>query len=110
MKTKLNFRSVVFQRAYILVKQTGCSFSQALVEAWKRYRAFRDQKVEELTKQINGFDFYYQYSDDSRVYRYWSAIKNEIRKQIKSLPTNFINAISEHLNNSTEIKSFIYNQ
>jgi len=41
MKTTLNFRSVVFQRAYKIVKETGCSMSAALVEAWKRYRAYR---------------------------------------------------------------------
>ena len=107
MKAKLNFRSVVFQRAYILVKQTGCSFSLALTQAWERYRAYKAQKVEELTKQINGFDTSYQYSDDGRVYRYWSAIKTEIRKQIETLPGCFTAAIVSHLNNSIEIKSFI---
>jgi hypothetical protein len=107
MKTKLNFRSVVFQRAYILVKQTGCSFSEALKQAWERYRNFKAQKVEEITKQINAFDFCFQYSDDRRVYSKWTAIKKEIREQIQTLPGSFISAIVSHLNNSTEIKSFI---
>jgi thioredoxin-related protein len=107
MKTKLNFRSVVFQRAHIIVKQTGCSFSQALAEAWKRYRNYKFQIVDEVSKLINRFDFYYVYADDSRVYRYWSAMKNEISKQIETLPKSFINAISELLNDSTELKSFI---
>ena len=106
MKAKLNFRSVVFQRAYIIVKQTGCSFSQALVEAWKRYRAFKSQKVEELTKQINGFDFYFQYSDDSRTYRYWSKIQDEISNQMKSLPGSFVSAIAKHFQ-PNQIKSFV---
>lgn len=96
MKAKLNFRSVVFKRAYLLVMKTRCSFSQALVEAWKRYRAFKAQKVEELTKQINGFDFYFQYSDDSRTYRYWSKIQDEISNQMKSLPGSFVSAIALH--------------
>ena len=34
MNTKLNFRSVVFKRAYLIVKKTGCTFSQALTLAW----------------------------------------------------------------------------
>lgn len=106
MKAKLNFRSVVFKRAYILVKQTRCSFSSALTQAWKRYRDFKAKTVEELTKQINGFDFYYQMCDDGKVYRYWSAIQKEIREQIQTLPGSFISAIAQHFN-SNQIKSFI---
>lgn len=106
MKAKLNFRSVVFQRAYIIVKQTGCSFSQALVEAWKRYRAFKAQKVEELAKEIKGFDFYYQYSDDNRVYSYWSKLQDEIRNQLSTLPCSFVSAIVAQFQ-PNQIKSFI---
>lgn len=106
MKAKMNFRSVVFKRAYILVKQTGCSFSEALTQAWEKYRAFKTKTVEELTSRINGFDFCFQYSDDSRVYRRWSAIKKEIREQIQSLPGSFISAIAQHFQ-ASELKSFI---
>ena len=106
MKARLNFRSVVFKRAYIIVKQTGCSFSSALTEAWKRYREFKTKTVEELTKQINGFDFYYQMCDDGRVYRYWSALKDELRKQIQILPGSFITTLRGKLSNSNNIYSF----
>jgi hypothetical protein len=106
MKAKLNFRSVVFQRAYRIVKETGCNFSSALTQAWKRYRAFKAQKVDELTKQINGFDFYYQYSDDRRAYSYWSKLQTEIRNQLSSLPGSFISAIASHFQ-PTEIHLFI---
>lgn len=106
MKSKLNFRSVVFKRAYILVKQTGCSFSSALTQAWERYRNFKAQKVEELTSRINGFDFCYQYSDDSRTYRYWSKLQDEIRTQLQTLPGSFISAIASHFQ-PNQIQSFI---
>lgn len=107
MKAKLKFRSVVFKRAYLIVKQTGCYFSQALTQAWKRYRDFKARTIKELTKQIDGFDYYYQMCDDGKVYRYWSAIQKEIRTQIQTLPGSFISAISEHLSNSQQILSFI---
>lgn len=107
MNSKLNFRSVVFLRAYRIAKETKCEFGQALKQAWNRYREFKAQKVQELTSRINGFDFYYQYSDDGRVYRYWSAIQKEIREQIQTLPGSFISAITGQLSNSKQIKSFI---
>ena len=103
---KLNFRSVVFKRAYLIVKQTGCNFAQALAEAWKRYRAFKTKTIEELTEQIKGFDFYYHMSDDSREHRYWSKLQIEIRSQIRSLPSSFLSAISNHFN-SKQIRLFI---
>ncbi|MFY9154104.1 MAG: hypothetical protein WAO52_18940 [Prolixibacteraceae bacterium] len=107
MKTqKINFRSVVFKRAYLIVKKTRCSFSSALTQAWTRYRDFKAQKVEELTTQIKGFDFYYQYSDDSRTYRYWSKLQDEIRNQLSTLPGSFISAIAQHFQ-PQQIKSFI---
>ena len=107
MKAKLNFRSIVFQRAYRIVKQTGCSFSSALTQAWNRYREFKTRTVEELTSQIKGFDSSYQYSDDGRVYRYWSAIQKEIKNQLATLPVSFISAITGQLSNSNKIQSFI---
>lgn len=106
MKAKFNFRSVVFQRAYILVKQTGCSFSSALTQAWAKYRTWKAQKVEELTTKIKGFDFCYQMSDDSRVYRYWSKLQDEIGTQLQNLPGSFISAIAQHFQ-PNQIKSFI---
>ena len=53
MKTTFNFRSVVFQRAYRIVKETGCTLSAALVETWKRYRAYKDRVVKEIADRIN---------------------------------------------------------
>lgn len=107
MKAKLNFRSVVFKRAYILVKQTGCSFSSALTQAWTRYRTFKANTVEELTNQIKCFDFAYPYSDDGRVYRYWSKIQDELRAKLQNLPGSFVSAITGQLSNSKQIQSFI---
>ena len=106
MKAKLNFRSVVMKRSWIIVKQTGCSFSEALKQAWTRYRNFKAQKVEELKDQIKGFDFYYQYSDDRRTYSYYSKLQDEIRNQLSTLPSSFISAIAQHFQ-PNQIKSFI---
>ena len=107
MKTTFNFRSVVFKRAYRIVKETGCSLSAALVEAWKRYREYKNRIVSEIADRINGFDFYYQRSDDGRVYRYWSRVEDEIRKQISALPMFFVAAITGQLKRQDNIKSFI---
>ena len=81
--------------------------SAALTEAWKRYREYRDKTVKELATRINGFDFFYQYSDDSKVYRRWSAISNNITEQLSALPNFFIEAITNQLEDQKNIKSFI---
>lgn len=107
MNSKLNFRSVVFKRAYRIVKESKCEFGQALKQAWNRYREFKNRTVAELTSQIKSFDFCYQYSDDNRVYRYWGNIQNEISSQLKQLPGSFISAITGQLSNSKQIQSFI---
>ena len=107
MNSKLNFRSVVFKRAYRIAKQTGCSFSQALKQAWQRYREFKARTVSELASQINGFDVYYYMSDSSAVYHRWSSTQDEIRSALRSLPMAFIQAITCQLSNANYIQSFI---
>ena len=107
MKSTFNFRSVVFKRAYRIVKETGCSLSAALVEAWKRYRVYKNRIVSEIAGRINGFDFNYQRSDDNRVYRFWSKIEDEIIKQLSELPNFFVAAITGQLKYQEDIKSFI---
>ena len=107
MKTTFNFRSVVFQRAYRIVKETGCTLSAALVEAWKRYRAYRDSIVADLVERINGFDFYYHRSDDNRVYMNWWNTENRIRKELAALPNFFVAAITGKLNRAENIKTFV---
>ena len=111
MNTKLNFRSVVFKRAYLIVKKTGCTFSQALTLAWARYRDFKAHTINELTSQINGFDFYYYMSDSFAVNRRWSIMQeimqDQITKELKSLPMAFISAITGQLSNVNYIRTFI---
>lgn len=107
MKSKLNFRSIVFKRAYRIVKESKCEFSEALKQAWTRYRDYKNRMVTELTQRISGFDFYYFYSDDSRVYRRWTAIKEEITESLEILPNSFISAITGQLSNANNIKTFI---
>ena len=108
MKTKkLNFRSVVFQRAYRIVSETGCAFSAALAEAWSRYRAYRDNMATEAARAINSFDRHYCMSDDDRVYTYWSDVKIHIKMQIASMPKTFAAKVADMLNITEDIKSFI---
>jgi hypothetical protein len=106
MKTKLNFRSVVFKRAYKIAKQSGCNFSQALRLAWSRFRDYKNKMVDELVSKINGFDFYYSRSDDNRVYRYWSNIESQICEQL-SFNSCFIGTISKRLTDNKSISRFI---
>ena len=107
MTTTFNFRAVVFKRAYLIVKQTGCTFSAALVEAWKRYREYKNRIVKELADRINGFDFWYHMEDSIGYYTRWTNIKNQIREQIQTLPGFFVTAIIGQLSNQEYIKIFI---
>lgn len=107
MNSKLNFRSVVFQRAYRIAKQTSCTFSQALTQAWQRYREFKARTVSELAEQINRFDFYYYMSDSAAVYRRWSSVQDQLRSALEPLPMTFIQAITGQLSNANYIQSFI---
>lgn len=106
MNTGLNFRSVVFKRAYQLVKQTGCTFSQALKEAWNRYRQYRDKLVSDLATQINRFDFNYHYSDDRRVYRQWSEAERQIREML-TVNRFVVRGISTKISDRKLIHNFI---
>lgn len=106
MTTKLNFRSVVFKRAYLIVKETGVSFSAALKQAWERYRQYKAKVAKEIADRINGFDFYYYMSDDSRVYRRWSNIKSEITEQVQ-IHSFAKTAITAQLSDSTNLQRFI---
>jgi len=107
MAPNFNFRTVVFKRAYLIVKQTGCTFSAALVEAWKRYREYRDRLVKEIADRINGFDFWYHMEDSIGYYTRWSNIQNQIREQIRTLPGFFVAAITGQLKSKENIKLFI---
>ena len=107
MATTFNFRTVVFKRAYLIVKQTGCTFSAALAEAWNRYREYKNRIVKEIANRINGFDFWYHMSDELGYYRRWTNIQNQIREQIQLLPCFFVAAITRQLTNQENIKSFI---
>lgn len=106
MKATLNFRSVVFKRAYQLVRQTGCSFSEALKEAWTRYRQYRDKLAREIASRINGFDFNYHYSDDHRVYKQWSEAERQIREML-TVNRCMISAIASQLKSQSLISRFV---
>ena len=107
MKPTFNFRSVVFKRAYLIVKETGCSMSAALTQAWSRYREYKNRIVNDMVYRINNFDFWYRMEDSIGYYTKWSGIENAIRNQLLALPAFFINSIISGLSNKEYIKSFI---
>ena len=107
MTTTFNFRSIVFKRAYLIVKETGCSMSEALVEAWNRYREYRNRIVKDMVTRINNFDHWYSRCDDLGYYTRFSRIQEAIRNQLLTLPVFFIGAIISELSNKEYIKSFI---
>jgi len=56
---KNQFRKEVFKRAYQIVKNTGCRFSEALTESWRLYRlskAMREKPVAFVYKTKSGFE------------------------------------------------------
>ncbi len=106
MRTTLNFRSVVFKRAYKLVRESGCTFSDALTQAWTRFREYKNRVVEEIVSKISKFDFYYYMSDDNRVFKYWSNVQTQINKQL-SFNSCFIGTISKRITNQKDLKYFI---
>ena len=107
MKPTFNFRSVVFKRAYIIVRETGCTLSAALTEAWSRYRDYKNRIVKDLVNSINNFDHWYNRVDDLGYYTRFSRIQDAIRNQLLALPTFFIATIISELSNKEYIKSFI---
>ena len=107
MATTFNFRSVVFKRAYRIVKETGCTFSTALVEAWARYRAYKSKVVKDMAACINSFDYDYHFNDDYGYYGRWTNISNGIRRELLALPPFFIAEIAARLENQKNIKVFI---
>ena len=106
MAAKLNFRSVVFKRAHLIAK-TGVSFSEALKEAWRRYRAYKETVTEKLAKRINSFDFFYMYSDSGHVYKRWRQEEREITNELETLPYSFIANVSGQLRKQSNISQFI---
>lgn len=106
MTSKLNFRSIVFKRAYQLKRQNGISFSAALKLAWIRYREYKTRIVEEIAKKINNFDFNWVYSDDYRTGQYWRSVSDKLHSEL-SFNACFIGSIASSLNNPKDIKSFI---
>lgn len=43
------------------------------------------QRAEKIARNINAMDLYYQYSDDSKVYRFWSNLHDKLRNILSSL-------------------------
>ena len=41
--------------------------------------------MQQLIKEINQFDIYYQYTDDSKAYRYWNREAERLRSEIDKL-------------------------
>lgn len=107
MKTRVNFRSVVFQRAYRLVKQTGCAFADALRIAWNRYREYKTRIVADLISRINLFNYSYQYIDDGSQWKRWDNEKNAIRENLLTVPASFIPEIASQLRKADYLKTFV---
>lgn len=105
MAAKLNFRSIVFKRAYLIVKETGVSLSVALKEAWRRYRAYRDKTIKELAERINEFDYHYHYSDDRGVYHHWSNIQQQISNEL-SFHSCFASNLASRITTAANIAIF----
>ena len=83
MKTKMNFRSMVFKGAHQLCKSSGCSISFALKKAWAKYRAFLIKIAHELAAMINAFNPEYFTGTHS-------DLQDEIRDKLAALPCNFM--------------------
>ena len=107
MAPTFNFRSIVFKRAYLIVKETGCTFASALAEAWNRYREYKNRIVKDMVERINNFDHWYSRCDDLGYYTRYTKICDAIRNQLLALPTFFIDTIISQLEKKEYIKSFI---
>ena len=107
MAAKINFRSIVFKRAYRIVRESKVSFSEALKQAWNRYRNYKQKVSEELASRMNGFDYYFSRSDDRRVYNKWSNEQRAIMQELESVPLSFRSKIQVLLKDPSDIKYFI---
>lgn len=89
MQVVKNFRSEVFREAHELVKQIGCSFSEALKDAWAMYRiakeklkkqvieSISEERAEKIARNINAFDTRYHYIDGQKWF-FWNDLYRKI--------------------------------
>lgn len=88
MKSKMNFRSVVFKRAYLLVKRTGCTFSEALKEAWAEYRRNRealqnrDKMIAAIPDILKVFEAYHSKADNRRMIPRWQPTRSQAKREL----------------------------
>ena len=83
MKSQPNFRSVVFKRAYQTVKKSGCSFQEALIQSWEKYRDFKAGSFAELVSRKRNYDFIF-YGDNGQ------AIKKTLIAPEAHVNTNYL--------------------
>ena len=97
MKAKVNFRSVVFKRAYLLVKRSSCTFSAALKEAWAGYRRLRatmmnrERLIQELSGILKAFEDINSGITNRRVNLRWQPVGSQTKRELnEKLRTIFI--------------------
>lgn len=62
-------------------------------------------RAEKIARNINAMDLSYQYSDDSRRYRFWSNLNDKLRKILATL-SNEDRAFIKTFCNEDEAKFF----
>lgn len=95
-----SFRSRVFKEAYVLFREYGCSFGEALCMAWRLYRGDKQrtehiqkrdltkEQSQKIARNINAFDTLYQYIDDGNKWRFWDKLRDQLRKILDQLTDN----------------------
>lgn len=48
-------------------------------------KTISNQRAEKIARNINAMDTNYQYSDDSRSYRFWSSLQTKLNKILSTL-------------------------
>lgn len=48
-------------------------------------KTISSQRAEKIARNINAMDIHYQYSDDSRTWRFWNNLNNKLRTILATL-------------------------
>ena len=48
-------------------------------------RSISTKRIEQIARNINAMDVYYQYSDDMRVWRFWNNLKKKLENILENL-------------------------
>lgn len=88
MKATSNFRTVVFKRAFLLVKRSRCTFAEALTEAWAEYNEHReilqdrDKMIAAIPDILKVFESYHSKHSNGLTNIHWQPVSSQVKREL----------------------------